>query len=135
MNHAVYFLVFACVGVSVEVFFTALADARHKIDAKLQGRSYIWMFPIFGLTYPVLLLGQRHLGTVSLPLRALTYVLLLYLLEYSSGWLIRKLTGICPWEDMYHGSRWSVHDLIRIDYAPAWFIFVLLLERLYIFLL
>jgi hypothetical protein len=38
--------------------------------------------------------------------------------EYASGAALVALTGSCPWD--YGQSAWSVHGLIRLDYAPFW---------------
>ncbi|MBI3553205.1 MAG: hypothetical protein HY077_11975 [Elusimicrobia bacterium] len=46
---------------------------------------------------------------------------LIYCVEYSSGWLIRKATGHCPWEEDYFKSPWGVQGLVRFDFVPAWF--------------
>jgi len=50
-----------------------------------------------------------------------------FAVEYASGWAIKRATGTVPWD--YASTRWNVHALIRLDYAPVWFVFGLLLER------
>lgn len=66
--------------------------------------------------------------------KRVAYTLILYILEYKFGLFLRKILGKCPWEDNYKGSRYSVNNLIRLDFIPAWFVLTLLLERLYVFL-
>lgn len=58
--------------------------------------------------------------------------MLFFAVEYFIGWLLRLIIGKCPWEDNYKGRRWSVNNLIRLDYTPAWFVMGLLFERLYL---
>ena len=132
MDHLIRAGVFACVGVAFEVAFTAVAAWRQSGDLRLMGKSYVWMFPIYALAYPALALLHPLLGGWTLPLRGACYVLLLYAVEFLSGWLLRRLTGRCPWD--YGSARWAVRGLIRLDFAPAWLLVTLLFERLYLFL-
>ncbi len=125
-------LVFACVGVALEVAFTAVVDFTRTKDWRLRGQSYLWMFPIYALV-PVFLSRLHPLvGGSALPVRLLVYTALVYAVEYLSGWLLRRLTGACPWEKGYLGRRWAVHGLIRLDYAPAWALACWLFETLYL---
>jgi uncharacterized membrane protein len=121
---------FASVGVSLEVAFTAIANLRAR-DRRLRGHSYLWMFPIYGLVYPLFAWSWPVLGGLPLILRGGLYVVAAYVVEYGTGWLLRRATGSCPWEDSYRASRWGVHGLIRLDYAPLWLAVTLLFERLY----
>jgi len=123
---------FACVGVAMEVAFTAAAAYREERSPRLMGKSYLWMFPIYALAYPFLLLLHPLLGHWAWPLRGLLYVALLYGVEFLAGWLLHRSTGACPWD--YGQARWSVRGYIRLDYFPAWFCAVLGFERLFVFL-
>ena len=123
----------ASVGVGLEVAFTALSDFR-TVGRRLTGQSYLWMFPIYALSYPLLAVAWPVLEDVPWPLRGLIYVVAFFVVEYASGWLIRRLVGECPWEAGYHTARWGIHGLVRLDYAPAWFVVALLFERLYLYL-
>ena len=58
-------------------------------------------------------------------------MILIFAIEYSSGWLIRNITGVVPWS--YNGI-FSVDHLIRLDYGPAWFAVGLIFERVHDFL-
>jgi Putative ABC-transporter type IV len=121
---------FASVGVSLEVAFTATATLRAR-DPGLRGHSYLWMFPIYGLVYPLFAWSWPLVGGWPVVLRCALYVLAAYVVEYTSGWLLRRATGSCPWEVSYRASPWGVHGLIRLDYAPLWLGVALLFERLY----
>lgn len=56
-----------------------------------------------------------------------------WLIEISTGSLIRLLTGAVPWD--YTGETpWQVAGLIRLDMAPLWFAVGLLFERVHDYL-
>jgi uncharacterized membrane protein len=125
--------VLASVGVALEVAFTGQRSLR-KRDVTAVGHSYLWMFPIYGLVYPMFTLLWPVVGDLPLVVRGLLYVPAFMAAEYASGWLLRRILGRCPWEDGYRAARWGVHGLVRLDYAPAWFAVALLFERLYLWL-
>lgn len=125
--------VLASVGTGLEVAFTGLSSLRRR-DPRLTGHSYLWMFPLYGLAYPLFHWLWPVVGGWPLVLRGLLYVVALFAVEYSSGWLLRRLVGCCPWEEGYRTARWNVHGLVRLDYAPAWLVVMLLFERLYLWL-
>lgn len=121
-------LVVACVGVAFEVFFTALTEPRVREGWRLKGQSYVWMFPIYALVVPFFKVLDPRFGSWPWAARAPLYVAVLYAVEYLTGWLLRRLTGRCPWD--YGDARWAVHGLVRLDYAPAWLLAVTLFEAL-----
>ncbi len=124
-------LLMVAVGLSFEIVFTAVSEFPEAKNWRLLGYTYLWMIPIYALLYPGFWLMFEHLGTWPLLARGAFYVALIFIVEYASGWLIRKATGKCPWEDGYYKSRWGVHGLIRLDFAPAWFVASLLYEFVY----
>ncbi|MDE2291121.1 MAG: hypothetical protein KGL53_03470 [Elusimicrobia bacterium] len=121
-------LVVACVGVAMEVAFTAAVDASVREGWRLKGQSYLWMFPIYALVVPFLRLLRPLAGGWPWLLRAPFYVLVLYVVEFLAGWLLRRATGRCPWD--YGKARWAVAGLIRLDYFPAWLAAVTVFEAL-----
>lgn len=121
-------LLLACVGVAFEVAFTAAVDPGIREGWRLKGQSYVWMFPIYALVVPFFRLLWPLTGSWPWATRAPFYVLVLYAVEYATGWLLRKGTGRCPWD--YGDARWAVHGLIRLDYFPAWLAAVTLFEAL-----
>jgi len=125
-------LIFACVGVAIEVIFTAVSGFIKTRNLKLTGYTYLWMFPIWGIAAPLYALVYPQIVHWNFAFRCLVYALILYVLEYGSGWLLRLALGECPWEKNYLESRWNVHGLIRLDYFPAWFVAVFFFERLYL---
>ncbi len=130
------FLIYGTLGCCVEIFFTGakrLAGSKFR-DWSLQGRSYIWMFPIYGSAAFLFEPVHNSLRALAWPLRGLIYTAGLFAVEFASGWLLRRLTGRCPW-DYSARARFHFHGLIRWDYAPFWFLFTLGLEQLHDLLL
>jgi len=121
------FILYGFAGWCTEIFWTGLGSMLSG-DLKLQGWTYIWMFPIYGMA---IFLEPVHDRIRSWPviLRGGVYALLIFVIEYSTGWLLEVFTGICPWD--YSGTPFSVNGFIRLDYAPAWFAAGILFERLH----
>jgi len=141
-----HFFIYGAFGWCAEVLWTACHDllTGSRVDPvdpavkvpltpperwRLVGSTYLWMFPLYGaggLVFEPMHDVLRHLAW---PLRGLIWAALIFLVEYASGWLLRRWTGRCPWDYTY--ARSNVHGLIRLDYAPVWFTFGLLLERVH----
>lgn len=96
---------------------------------RLVGHTYLWMFPIYGLGGLVFEACHEAARAWPWAARGALWTALIFAVEYAAGWLLRRLLGGCPWD--YGRARFSVGGLIRVDYAPAWFAFGLLLERLH----
>ncbi|MBR1931907.1 MAG: hypothetical protein IJ833_10640 [Lachnospiraceae bacterium] len=119
------FLRCGLVGWCMEIFYTAMNSLRRR-DYKLTGITSLWMFPIYGcaaLIAPI----SRLLKKRPLWLRGLTYMSMIFSGEFLSGYLLQK-HSMCPWD--YYKSRFHIGRVIRLDYAPLWFITGLLFERL-----
>lgn len=127
------FLVYGVFGWCTEIVWTAGSDAveaalgRRRFDPRLAGKTYLWMFPIYGLGGLLFEAAHALVGELAWPLRGAIYTVGIFAVEYASGRLIQLLSGAIPWD--YSDKRWNVHGLIRLDYAPAWFCFGLLLEQ------
>lgn len=119
------FLKCGLTGWCVEIIFTALGSLRDR-DLTLKGVTSLWMFPIYGCA-AILAPVSRLLKKVPTWLRGLTYMSMIFSTEYLSGRLLTK-KKLCPWD--YGKSRWNIHRVIRIDYAPYWFGAGLLFEKL-----
>ncbi|MGC4117639.1 MAG: hypothetical protein QM765_24400 [Myxococcales bacterium] len=119
------FLAYGALGWCFEVFFTGLSSALRR-DRCATAKTYLWMHPIYGAAG--LLLEQASDLLVAAPwfVRGVGYLLVIYLVEAVSGWVLRKALGACPWD--YGRTRWSVAGLVRLDYAPAWYVAGLLFE-------
>ena len=98
-------------------------------DRSLTGKTYLWMLPIWGAGG--LCLEQLRHALVAADagwgLRGLAYVAAIYVIEYGSGWVLRAALGRCPWD--YTGRGLHFRGLVRLDYAPAWFLCGLFFER------
>ena len=109
----------------LEMIFTAFHAFRRR-DLRLTCTTSVWMFPIYGLASllaPLCRMLRRH----NFILRGLVYMCLIFTAEFFTGtWLRRR--GLCPWN--YEHSRWNLGKVIRLDYAPCWFVTGLLFERL-----
>lgn len=120
-------------GWCAEIVWTALTGVAYaathgeRIDPKLTGHTYLWMFPIYGGGGLVFEVVHGAVSPLSWVMRGLIYMAGCFVVEYASGWLIERATGAVPWDYSY--SRWHVHGIIRLDYAPVWFVFGLLLEH------
>ncbi len=112
-------------GWCLEIIFTALQSLR-KRQPSLMGTTSLWMFPIYGLGC---LFGPlyRFLSRFPTWLRGLFYTGGIFGVEYLTGRALDK-RQMCPWD--YHNSHWQIRNVIRLDYAPCWFITGLLMERL-----
>ena len=111
-------------GWCMEILFTALGSLRNR-DYTLKANTSLWMFPIYGsaaFLKPIFKLLQRK----SLLQRGLTYMSLIFSAEYISGRLLCR-KNFCPWD--YSHSKWNIHRVIRLDYAPLWFLAGLFFEQ------
>ena len=131
------FAAFACLGITMEIFFTAIVDnfnavqAGDAIDWSLTGKSYIWMFPIYGLAgifFPPIV---NKIGHLFVLLRMCIYAIGILTVEFITGGLLDLITGSCPWD---YTTGWHIMGYIRLDFFPFWAFFGLLIERVYLLL-
>ncbi len=119
------FILCGLVGWCLEIFWTGLKSFQRR-QMKLEGRSSIWMFPIYGMAAlfsPI----SRWIKDKNLLLRGTVYAGFIFLAEFVTGSLLKK-RNMCPWD--YSKARWNINGVIRLDYAPVWFLTGLLYERL-----
>ncbi|TJX14221.1 hypothetical protein E9840_06980 [Tissierella creatinini] len=123
------YIFYGLLGVSLEIFFTGFLSLL-KNDLTLEGKSYIWMFFIYGLS---VFLEPIHdkIRNENILVRGLIYTVLIYIVELYSGSLIMKLIGECPWS--YKDSI-NVDSIINPEFLPIWFALGLFLERVHDFL-
>jgi uncharacterized membrane protein len=121
------FLIFGCLGIVMEVFWTGFCGLL-KGDKELRGFTSIWMFPIYG---SAVFFEPIYVSLKNFPVavRGCVYMVLIFAAEYASGFILEKTLGECPWD--YKDSKMNVYGLIRIDYAPVWFIAGLLMESVF----
>ena len=119
------FILCGLVGWCLEIFWTGLKSFQRR-QMKLEGRSSIWMFPIYGMAAflsPVM----RWLKNKSIWLRGSVYASAILFTEFVTGSLLKK-KDMCPWD--YSKARLNVNGVIRLDYIPVWFFTGLLYERI-----
>jgi hypothetical protein len=139
------FVLYGLFGWCAEVMWTALyhlvgGSARASGDTaerqpltraerlRLEGKTYLWMFPIYG---GALLAFERVHGAIApwaWPARGAVYMMGAFAVEAASGLLLRAATGRVPWDYSYARAS-ALGGAIRLDYAPLWFAFGLMLER------
>ena len=121
------FIIYGLLGWCMEIFWTGLYSLI-KGNVKLIGWTSIWMFPIYGLA---ILLELVHNKIRDLPIieRGIIYTLIIFFIEFSTGWILSTTLGACPWD--YSSSAFSIYGIIRLDYAPFWFIVGLLFEKIH----
>jgi len=128
------FCIYGLLGWCWEVLWTAITEKAwgKQRDWRLVGHSYLWMFPIYGLLAPI----GEPIHNLMRPhfwvLRGLVYLMGIWLVEFITGWLLRKLAGKCPWD--YSNFPGSIQGIITLEYAPVWFVFGLAFERVHDFL-
>ena len=120
------FVLYGFVGICAEIFWTGVGSFLQG-DIRLTGFTYIWMFPIYGMTVffePL----QHKIKNWPLVLRGGVYTVIIFFVEYNSGLLLRHILGVCPWN--YTGLT-TINGLIKLDFAPLWFCFGMLLEKVH----
>jgi hypothetical protein len=96
-------------------------------DIKLQGYTSIWMFFIYGAAvflepiHDIIKQWRWHI-------RGIIWVVIIWGIEYTSGLIMVNLIGTAPW---YYFGPFAVDNLVRIDYAPAWFVAGLIFEYIH----
>ena len=125
-KHVSDFMKCGLMGWGMECFWTGCGSLYEKKDRQMHCMTSLWMFPIYGMA-AFLAPVCRLLKNRSLLFRGLTYTGLIFTGEFLTGmWLNRR--ELCPWN--YERSRWNLAKVIRLDFAPCWFVTGLLFERL-----
>jgi uncharacterized membrane protein len=122
---------YGLLGWSAEIVFTALEGAAHREtrDARLRGHSYLWMAPIYGLCAALYEPAHDRIRDRPAAQRAAVYAAGILAVEYVTGRLINRATGVIPWD--YTGrSPLVIRGATRLDYAPLWAAAGLALERI-----
>ena len=120
------FILCGLIGWCLEIFWTGLQSLQRR-QMKLVGHSSIWMFPIYGMA-AFLAPVSRWIQKKGTLFRGSVYACAIFLGEFITGSLLKK-RGMCPWD--YSRARWNIDGVIRLDYAPVWFLTGLLYERLF----
>jgi hypothetical protein len=122
---------YAVVGVAAEVAFTGARDSALRRDWSLQGRSYLWMFAIYGLSAYLFEPVHDAVRHRSFWQRAVVYSAGIMGVEYLAGTALHRSVGVVPWDYSGHGRFVVPGGATRLDYAPLWAVAGLGLERLH----
>lgn len=122
------FLVYGILGWCLEIVWSAAGERIRgkQSDWRLLGHTSLWMFPLYGLLAPLYEPLHDAIRPWHWFMRGVVYLLGIWLVEYVAGWLLRRLTGKCPWD--YSHLRGHLHGLVAWEYGPVWFAFGLVLE-------
>ncbi|MBR2045404.1 MAG: hypothetical protein IJ958_04640 [Agathobacter sp.] len=119
------FIICGLAGWCIEVAFTSMGAALRK-DKTLTAKTSAWMFPIYGMAAGIGIVAPKisHWPTFY---RGLLYGGAIMTGEYITGSLLNKLDA-CPWS--YAGCKFTIKDLVRLDFLPFWMLAGLLYEKL-----
>jgi len=92
------FLIFGCLGIVCEVFFTAILSIFQTRRLRLYGFSFIWMFPIYGSLAFLFAPVYHTIHNDSILVRGLIYMTGIYVVEYVTGTVLTALTGGPIWQ-------------------------------------
>ncbi len=117
------FFICGTIGILLEVFWTGFLSMTNS-DFSLSANTSIWMFPIYGCA--AFIKPISHLiGNNNFIIRGAIYAILIFIGEFIFGMILSSF-GICPWN--YNNAPYNICGVIRLDYAPLWFISGLLFE-------
>ena len=133
-------LFYACLGVTAEVIFTALAarlgiiltpdldDPAARRGWRLKGHSFVWMVPIYAVGLLAFEIVHDALRSEPWLLRGVVYVAVLYVIEAVASLLLIRTTGDHVWRWI---GRGSIGGHVHLAMAPLWFVALLALEPLH----
>lgn len=119
------FMLCGLTGWCMEILFTSFEAFLHG-DARLLGRTSVWMFPIYGMAALISPIYNK-IKHWPILLRGLLYGAAIMIGEFISGSILR-LFGVCPWD--YSDSFLNIKGIVRLDYYPLWVFAGLAFERL-----
>ncbi len=128
MKYLLLFLIYSFFGVGVEVFFTSIHDFIKYRDIAFKGRSYLWMFPIYGSLG--LIIGPLYNAISGMPflLRGFIYMAVIFAGEFIYGLFLKLVIKKCPWQ---YKSKWAIMGVVKITYLPFWLIYGYIAELIY----
>lgn len=125
-NQLTRFILCGLTGWCLECFWTGLHALLFFHDKTLRCGSSVWMFPIYGMASFLTPISKQLKGK-SFVLRGGIYAFCIFFVEFVSGSLL-SLFQACPWN--YSNARFQIRGLVRLDFAPLWFVVGLLYEKL-----
>ena len=142
MNIIQIIISFIVVGVTLEVFWTSIINSIKSKDRKLTGKTYLWMFPIYAIVPFIYIFGLHYFQDINIFIKALIYMFAFYLIELISGYIIKKIMGVSPWNYRGYsikifGEKYKANykGLICLEYAPIWYLYGIMGEYFIKFLM
>lgn len=128
---AIRFLIFAILGVFMEVVFTGMSGLILEGNISMNGHSSPWMMLDYGLLGILVPFFRDPLVKRQVPLflRAVVYMLGIFFVEYVSGIVFHKVLGLRIWD--YSHLPYNLHGQITLIYTPFWYGLGLGVEKLY----
>lgn len=120
------FILCGLCGWCMECFWTGMASLCKCKDKTLSCRTSVWMFPIYGMAACFTPICKK-LENKNALIRGGVYLVLIYCAEFISGTILKKYNA-CPWD--YSKAKLNYKGVIRLDYAPVWFLAGLFFEKL-----
>ena len=120
------FLLCGFIGWCTECFWTGLGSVQEHSDRRLLCRTSLWMFPIYGMAAVIPKIAEKLKGKNFL-IRGTVYMTGIFVVEFFTGTFLQYIRS-CPWD--YSKARLNIRGVIRLDYAPVWFVLGLIYERI-----
>ena len=109
----------------MEIFWTGL-HSLFTGNFTMMGKTSLLMFPVYGLA-ALIRPAYRKLKGFPVMVRGIFYSCGIFFVEFLIGSFFQKL-HICPWD--YSHVPLQYKGVIRLDYAPLWFLTGLFFEWL-----
>lgn len=113
-------------GWGIECFWTGCHSIVCGKQKNLPCKTSVWMFPIYGMAALIEPIYCKMKGKNAV-LRGTIYTACIFLTELGTGAFLKK-KGCCPWD--YSDAKVNYKGIVRLDYAPLWFLVGLLFEKI-----
>ena len=89
MEYLVLFLIFSFFGVGVEVFFSSIHDYIRYRDIAFKGRSYLWMFILYGIWGIIIGPLYNLIADIPFLIRSFIYLVVIFIGELGYGYFLK----------------------------------------------
>ncbi len=129
------FVLYGLLGWCVALVWSAVGERLRgkQRDWRLLGHASRWLFPRFGLLAPLYEPVHEIFRPWHWFMRGTFYGMGFWAVEFAAGWLLRRVTGACPWDRSH--LRGNLQGILAWEYGPVWFAFGLALEPVHDFFL
>lgn len=115
-------------GYFTEVMFTAVWEFVVNTNWKFPGCTSVWSLFIYsGCSFLQEKLFVSLENKIHIVVRGFIYLFFCYLWELGAGLMLRYFNA-CPWD--YSQFKYNFLGLITLEYAPLWYVGVLVQEQL-----